>query len=217
MRSRGTWLARLGLWIVYAGAAALCLQMPVRAAQFVPTAAAALLPRAASEPLLVERVHRHFNALRRVSDRRMWGQDDYWATPAELLRAGGGDCEDVAVAKYFALRERGVPARRLRLVYARLFDGTRDRFEAHVVLWYRPDGAAEWRVLDSLRERVQRVGERRDLLPRLLFNELQVARWEVGGTEAVLGGTDLLQPWHRLLARARLLDSVALVLRIHAL
>lgn len=78
-------------------------------------------------------------------------------------------------------------------------------------------GAPDWRVLDSLRDGVQGVGERRDQLPRLLFNELQIARWEAGGHETVLGGPELLQPWHRLLTRARLLDSVALVLRIHAL
>lgn len=217
MHSRGTWPARLGLWIVCIVAAALCVPMPAQAAPWSAPALAAPPPAAAAEARLVERVHRHFNALRRVSDARLWGQDDYWATPAELLRAGGGDCEDLAAAKYFALRERGVPAQRMRLVYVHVFDATRRRFEAHVVLWYRPDGAADWRVLDSLRDGVQGVGERRDQLPRLLFNELQIARWEAGGHETVLGGPELLQPWHRLLTRARLLDSVALVLRIHAL
>lgn len=165
----------------------------------------------------VERVQLHFNRLKRVTDARLWGQDDYWATPSELLRAGGGDCEDIAAAKYFTLRELGVPADRLRLVYARVYDAVRRRIEPHVVLWYRPARNRDWLVLDSLRDPLDGLAQRTDLLSWLTFNESQVARWSAQGEERVLGGVELLSPWNTLLARQRALDSVALVLSMHTL
>ena len=48
-------------------------------------------------------VNRIFNQVTKVSDLRKWGRKDYWATPEEFLQTKGGDCEDFAVAKYFAL------------------------------------------------------------------------------------------------------------------
>jgi predicted transglutaminase-like cysteine proteinase len=66
----------------------------------------------------LEAVNRFFNRhVRWRSDAELWGQDDFWATPLQLLARGAGDCEDYAVAKYAALRAAGVPAERLRLVY----------------------------------------------------------------------------------------------------
>lgn len=183
------------------------------------TPAFAGTPDAAISPelVLVKRVQLHFNRLERISDLRLWGQQDYWATPSELLRAGGGDCEDLAAAKYFALRELGVPAERLRLVYARVLDPRRQRIEAHVVLWYRAADGVAWLVLDSLRDPLETAGRRADLLPWLTFNETQVARWSAQGGEQVLGGAELLSSWDTLLARQRTLDAVALVLSIHGL
>lgn len=165
----------------------------------------------------VEHVQRHFNHLKRVADARLWGRKDYWATPSELLRAGGGDCEDLAAAKYFALRELGVPAERLRLVYARVLDTGRNRIEAHVVLIYRTAQDTDWLVLDSLRDPLVRLDQRRDLLPWLSFNETGVARLSAAGVEQRLGGVDLLLPWQQLLARQQEVDPVALVLSIHTL
>lgn len=165
----------------------------------------------------VERVHAYFNSLKRVSDWRMWGRKDYWATTSELLQAGGGDCEDIAAAKYFALRELGVPSSQLRLVYARVFTAGRHRIEPHVVLWYQPAQGAEWLVLDSLRDDILALSLRGDLLPSLTFNEDLLARWLDSGVEQVLGGSDLLQSWNMLLTRQQALDTVALVLTIHTL
>lgn len=190
----------------------LCMRSAVAVASAEPTAASIR-----AELDLVERVQIHFNHLKRFSDTQLWGQQDYWATPAELLRAGGGDCEDLAAAKYFALRELGVPAERLRLVYARVLDAQRWRIEAHVVLWYRTADNAAWQVLDSLRDPLETASRRADLLPSLTFNEAQVARWSAQGTEQVLGGAVLLPAWNTLLARQRTLDAVALVISIHTL
>ena len=165
----------------------------------------------------VDRVQRHFNRMKRIADARLWRRKDYWATPSELVRAGGGDCEDLAAAKYFALRELGIPAERLRLVYARVMDAAQGRIEAHVVLIYRTGHDAAWRVLDSLRDPLERLDERRDMLPWLSFNETGVSRFSSRGEERRLGGIDLLLPWQQLLTRQRASDSVALVLSIHML
>ncbi len=52
------------------------------------------------------------------TDSQIWGVDDYWAAPAELFRKGRGDSEDIAIAKYFALRALGFPAESLRILIA---------------------------------------------------------------------------------------------------
>ncbi|MGB2065030.1 MAG: transglutaminase-like cysteine peptidase, partial [Marinomonas gallaica] len=61
----------------------------------------------------LQNVNIFFNMLQFVSDQQHWGKNDYWATPIEFLATGGGDCEDFTIAKYFALRELGVPDEKL--------------------------------------------------------------------------------------------------------
>lgn len=63
-----------------------------------------------------------------ASDRDVYDRMDYWATPAEALRAGRGDCEDYAILKMAALKAAGVPARSMSLVVLR--DRKRDLFHA---------------------------------------------------------------------------------------
>ena len=56
------------------------------------------------------------NAHPYILDQVNWGKPDYWATPFEFLRKNG-DCEDYAIAKFYALRDSGVPTdQRLKLV-----------------------------------------------------------------------------------------------------
>lgn len=52
-----------------------------------------------------------------VEDLVLWGKSDYWATPVETLTKQQGDCEDIAIAKYFSLLNKRVPREKLRLVY----------------------------------------------------------------------------------------------------
>jgi predicted transglutaminase-like cysteine proteinase len=47
-----------------------------------------------------------------------WRDSNRWETPYEFLRKGG-QCEDYAIAKYFLLRDAGVPAGDLRIVVVR--------------------------------------------------------------------------------------------------
>lgn len=156
---------------------------------------------ASAEYAQLQVVQARFNRLHRVADIRLWGADEYWATPGELLRAGGGDCEDLAIAKYFALREAGMPADRLRLVYARVFDSRRRIIQPHVVLWYRVAAQADWLVLDSLMNGIQPLADRNDLLPQLTFNEHQVAFWRGAQPELTIGGPERIARWRNVLDR----------------
>lgn len=47
-----------------------------------------------------------------------WRESNKWETPYEFLRKGG-QCEDYAIAKYFLLRDAGVPAADLRIAVVR--------------------------------------------------------------------------------------------------
>ncbi|KQY85047.1 transglutaminase-like cysteine peptidase [Brevundimonas sp. Root1423] len=104
------------------------------------------LDRLRADPVVrqLKAVNRQVNALTYVSDTANWGQADYWATPAEML-ARGGDCEDFATAKYFALRQLGFSAADLRIVI--VWDSV-DR-EQHAVLLARAGGRTL--VLDNKR------------------------------------------------------------------
>lgn len=47
-----------------------------------------------------------FNRWTSGADDKLYGQEEYWATPEEFLDKGG-DCEDFAIVKYFALKYFG--------------------------------------------------------------------------------------------------------------
>ncbi len=102
-----------------------------------------------------------------VTDLAHWGVEDYWATPSESLASNGGDCEDYAIAKYFTLKELGVPIARLRLVYAKTWQSR----EAHMVLAYYPDPRSDPLILDNLQGSIQSASDRPDLIPVYTFND----------------------------------------------
>ncbi|MDX1723737.1 MAG: transglutaminase-like cysteine peptidase [Pseudomonas sp.] len=100
------------------------------------------------------------------SDREIWGADEYWATPAQTLARGRGDCEDFAIGKYFTLVEMGVPSEKLRLTYVKALSIN----QAHMVLAYYPSQTEQPLILDNLEPRIKPAAERRDLLPVYAFN-----------------------------------------------
>jgi predicted transglutaminase-like cysteine proteinase len=99
-------------------------------------------------------------------DTRIWGQTDYWATPIESLIKGAGDCEDYALAKYFSLRNLGVPSEKLRITYVKALSQN----QAHMVLTYYASPGAEPLVLDNLIGEIRPASQRKDLLPVYAFN-----------------------------------------------
>jgi predicted transglutaminase-like cysteine proteinase len=136
---------------------------------------------ARAEPELqhLAQVNDYFNRVRFLPDLQHWGAEDYWATPAEFSASHGGDCEDYAIAKYFALKELGVPTTRLRITYV---TSSRIR-EPHMVLAYYATPEAEPLILDNLDNQIRPASRRPDLVPVYSFNEEDALT--AGGRRAV--------------------------------
>jgi predicted transglutaminase-like cysteine proteinase len=102
-----------------------------------------------SDKAMLDLVNRTVNgAMTYKSDQAVWGVGDYWATPVEMARKGAGDCEDFAIAKYWALRSLGIPDDKLQLVL--LQDTRRQLFHA-VLIAHTGSGAY---VLDNVSNRL---------------------------------------------------------------
>ena len=146
-----------------------------------------------SERDLLDEVNRVLNRIAFVNDAAHWGEEDYWATPAESVASNGADCEDYTIAKYFLLKELGVPIAKLRLTYVKSVKLN----QAHMVLAYyaRPD--AEPLVLDNLEDRVRPASQRTDLIPVYSFNDEEV--WvELRGRS---GSPAQIRNWSALIGR----------------
>jgi predicted transglutaminase-like cysteine proteinase len=141
------------------------------------------------EQVLLASVNRKANGVPAVADSEHWQQPDYWATPVEFVASNGGDCEDFAIAKYFALREAGVPGERLRMTYVRAL--TAGRIENHMVLAYYASPGADPLILDNLNPRVLPASERADLVAVFSFNDDDLRR----------GQLPMLRRWHDLQQR----------------
>ena len=50
-----------------------------------------------------------------IEDQVNWGMSDYWETPYEFMDIAG-DCEDYAIAKYYSMKNLGIPVERLRII-----------------------------------------------------------------------------------------------------
>ena len=97
----------------------------------------------------IEAINKAVNkSIRYETDGDIYGQLDYWATPAETMTTGRGDCEDYAILKLAALRSAGIPADSLALVVVR--DVERNFF--HAVLAVSTNNRTY--ILDNLRNSV---------------------------------------------------------------
>lgn len=152
------------------------------------------------EAAVLQIVNDQLNRIPWKTDQSHWGQVDYWATPAESVASNGGDCEDYAIAKYYLLKELGVPLERLRITYVKAMKLN----EAHMVLAYyaRPD--ADPLILDNLDKRVSPASERPDLVPVYSFNDDEALIIQGG----VRGKPSQIRAWlsvqERLMAQARI-------------
>ena len=111
-------------------------------------------------------VNRFFNQFNYKDDMKLWGKEDYWATPEEFIGVNAGDCEDYVVAKYFVLRSLGVSDRHLYLTYVKALKENR----AHMVLSYFESPKSVPLILDNYNPRILPADQRRDLLPVYSFN-----------------------------------------------
>jgi predicted transglutaminase-like cysteine proteinase len=148
------------------------------------------------EPQLLQEVNRLLNRIRFVDDPVHWGEADYWATPAESVGSHGADCEDFSIAKYFLLKELGVPNARLRMTYVK---ATRLN-QAHMVVAYYATPDAEPLILDNLEDPVRPASQRPDLIPVYSFNDEEVwieARGRSGSPRQIRNWTLLLERLNR--------------------
>ena len=148
------------------------------------------------QPEALRPVNGFFNRLPSTTDAALWGAEEYWATPAEALSINGADCEDYAIAKYFALKELGVPVTRLRMVYARQAQSP----EAHMVLAYYPEPRADPLILDILDGTITPASRRPDLTPVYSFNDDDLLLVRPGGTD-VRVDTFSHRKWKELLEK----------------
>lgn len=148
-------------------------------------------------PARLQAVNDYFNQLLFVDDIIHWHKSDYWATPVEFLATGGGDCEDFAIAKYFTLIELGVPESRLQITYVKALRLN----QAHMVLAYYANPAADPLVLDNLVPDVRPGSSRNDLVPVYSFNGQGLWISRARGRGKRVGGSERLSLWRDLMTR----------------
>ncbi|RNF74514.1 sulfate adenylyltransferase [Marinomonas rhizomae] len=136
-------------------------------------------------------VNNFFNQMDFVDDMTLWGKEDYWATPIEFLGMQAGDCEDFTIAKYFTLRELGVPDEKLRLVYVKALKLN----QHHMVLAYYHKPTSIPVLLDNLDKELKPASKRNDLLPIYSFNAENLWLSKEKGRGVLVGGSSRLSLW----------------------
>ncbi|MBV1912671.1 MAG: transglutaminase-like cysteine peptidase [Cycloclasticus sp.] len=153
------------------------------------------LTRNLSEQEKLKRVNDFFNQhIEFVDDDYLWGVTDYWATPLEVLAKGAGDCEDYSIAKYFTLKELGIPESKMRITYVKAIELN----QAHMVLTYFERPGVVPVVLDNLNPVIKLASKRQDLLPVYSFNGSGLWLAKSRGMGKKLGGSSRLNQWSSL-------------------
>ncbi len=145
----------------------------------------------------LKQVNDFFNLLAYHSDWRLWGKEDYWATPIEALGKGGADCEDYSIAKYYTLRQMGVPEEKMRIMYVKSLELN----EAHMVLTYYSSPSAVPLVLDNLKPSILPATNRTDLIPVYSFNADGLWLAKSRGRGKRVGSSQRINLWQDLKAR----------------
>ena len=140
-----------------------------------------------------------FNKVPYYTDIAHWKKKDYWATPLEKLATHGGDCEDYAIGKYFALRELGVDQKKLRIMYVKAIEWN----EAHMVLAYFPKENEIPLVLDNINKKLLPAHKRKDLVPVYSFNAEGLWLAKARGTGKKVGSSSKIKLWADLQSRMK--------------
>ncbi|MFV0573936.1 MAG: transglutaminase-like cysteine peptidase [Vibrio sp.] len=143
-------------------------------------------------------VNNFFNQLRFIDDIKLWGLNDYWATPIQFLNVGGGDCEDFSIAKYTTLRELGVADDKLRLIYVKALDYN----QFHMVVAYYETPSSIPLILDNLDGDIKPATQRSDLVPIYSFNASNL--WITKSNSSTRAGdASKLSSWTNLRNRSK--------------
>jgi len=150
-----------------------------------------------SDTAKLQAVNAFFNQVRYVTDQEHWGQSDYWQTPLQTLFEFEGDCEDIAIAKYTALRVLGFDEEHLNLAYVMSNQGP------HMVMSYQAEGSHDPLVLDILTQEILPASKRKDLVPVYEFNSTHL--W-LADKKTFEHGAEL--PGNSLKLKEELLDRI---------
>jgi predicted transglutaminase-like cysteine proteinase len=122
----------------------------------------------------IQFVNRFFNTrIAILSARAVWGDDNYWAHPNEVLEIGVGSDRDIAAAKYIALKRLGFNPNNFRIG---IVSSSHDRSQRAVLLISGAKGMREYRVMDYKTHAIVPTSERRDLLILDTFSPSEVER-----------------------------------------
>ena len=139
------------------------------------------------------------NRLVVLADDLELGAVDIWQTPIEVLARGRGDCEDIAIAKFFLLLAAGANPAEVRLLYARRRSPAMPGLAtAHVVALARHP-FADPLVLDNLNPIALPVSCRDDLEPVFSFDCAQL--WAGVGGPCHGRAPERLHAWGAVLER----------------
>ncbi|WP_256383921.1 transglutaminase-like cysteine peptidase [Photobacterium toruni] len=152
-----------------------------------------------TEPQKLKAVNDFFNQFVFISDQKLWGKEDYWATPYEFIGTGAGDCEDFSIAKYKTLLKLGIDDNKLRLVYVKALELN----QFHMVVTYYPTPSAIPFVLDNLNGEILPTSQRKDLLPIYSFNGSKLWLMKQKGQGQVAGNASRLSLWNDLRNRSQ--------------
>ena len=142
-------------------------------------------------------VNDFFNRMTFIDDIIHWKKVDYWATPAEFIASGAGDCEDFSISKFYTLIKMGIPEDKLTLTYVKSLTLN----QAHMVVTYYPSKGGQPLVLDNIDKRILPSIERKDLMPVYSVNGkgLWIAKQQ--GKGKFVGDGSNLQKWNELISK----------------
>jgi predicted transglutaminase-like cysteine proteinase len=160
------------------------------------------LAHAAADLPLPERItfaNAAINRLVAYADDTETAGADHWLTPLESLALGRGDCEDIAIAKFFLLLASGADPAEVRLLYAHHRDPAAPGLSAAHVVALARHPYADPLVLDNLTLAALPVSYRTDLQPIFSFDRSQLWAGTCGAFQGRAPAR--LRLWRDVLAR----------------
>lgn len=125
----------------------------------------------------IEKINKYINAITPKYDVYNYNNDEYWATPFEFFKNGGGDCEDYVISKMYTLNLLGISSKNMYFSLVKeKFTGTN-----HIVLSLYIKKDNQFLVLDNLSTKVLPLKKRVDLEPLFLFNEYDFYQLNIKG------------------------------------
>jgi predicted transglutaminase-like cysteine proteinase len=143
------------------------------------------------------KVNRFFNMFHFIDDIKLWGVNNYWATPVEFIGVNGGDCEDYSIAKYFTLLELGIADEKMRITMVKALHLN----QYHMVLAYYDTPASIPLILDNIDGEIKPANKRNDLIPIYSFNGSQLWLNKERGRSVSSGNSSRLKRWQDLRQR----------------